>query len=149
MTHLPLRLIAQGATILRPARCASLVRNGLRAPSLCLVFDNASAVDFHVATTGSDANSGTATEPLLSIAAAADLAQPGDTVIIHAGTYRERIAPPRGGTSEDRRITYRAAAGERVIVCGSEIVTGWKEVGDGTWRVVLQQKVDTLPIDAP
>jgi len=30
-----------------------------------------------------------------------------------AGTYRERINPPRGGTSDDRRITYQAAAATR------------------------------------
>ena len=37
--------------------------------------------------------------PLKTISAAAELAQPGDTITVHAGVYRERIDPPRGGTS--------------------------------------------------
>ena len=38
--------------------------------------------------------------------------KPGDTVLVHGGTYRERVDPSRGGLSADRRITYLAAPGE-------------------------------------
>ena len=41
----------------------------------------------HVATTGDDAAAGTAAAPWRSLQRAADAAAPGDTVIIHAGTY--------------------------------------------------------------
>ena len=29
--------------------------------------------------------------------------RPGDTITVHAGVYRERVNPPRGGTSEEIR----------------------------------------------
>jgi hypothetical protein len=62
---------------------------------------------------------------------------PGDTVTVHAGTYRERITPPRGGESDARRITYRAAAGEVVEIKGSEIVRDWKPYKGPVWKATL------------
>jgi hypothetical protein len=95
------------------------------------------AAEFHVAPAGNDAAAGTVAAPLKSICAAASRAQPGDTVTVHAGTYRERVNPPRGGTGEDARITYQAAPGETVLVKGSEPVTGWTHSGGDTWQLIL------------
>jgi len=68
----------------------------------------------------SDAGPGTESRPFKAIAPAAERAQPGDTVLVHAGVYRERVIPARGG-EESRPIIYQAAAGEKVTVRGSEI----------------------------
>lgn len=68
----------------------------------------------------SDTNPGSAELPLTTIQRAADLAQPGEKIIIHEGRYRECVRPPRGGSGPDRMIAYEAAAGERVVLCGSE-----------------------------
>src|SRR6267142_1364886 len=68
----------------------------------------------------SDVGPGTESQPFKTIAPAAERAQPGDTVLVHAGIYRERVIPARGG-EEGRPIFYRAAAGEQVVVRGSEI----------------------------
>ncbi|HER35056.1 MAG TPA: DUF1565 domain-containing protein, partial [Halothiobacillaceae bacterium] len=76
--------------------------------------------EYHVAVGGDDGRPGTANAPLRTISAAARQAQPGDVITVHAGVYRERITPPRGGTSDDRRIIYRAAPGETAIIKGSE-----------------------------
>ena len=35
-------------------------------------------------------------------------------ITVHQGVYRERINPPRGGKSDEKRIVYRAAPGETV-----------------------------------
>ena len=85
----------------------------------------------------SDDNPGTAAKPLKTIQAAANRAQPGDTILVRAGTYREEVVPPRGGTSRQRPITYRAAPGEEVSIRGSERITTWKDQGGGVWRVEL------------
>ena len=97
----------------------------------------AQAAEFHVAKSGNDTNIGSPTKPLLTIQRAADLAQPGDTITVHEGVYRERVSPPRGGTSDAQRIIYRAASGEAVAIKGSEVITGWKQVANDTWRVTL------------
>jgi alpha-N-arabinofuranosidase len=92
---------------------------------------------YHVSVDGNDANAGTKTSPLRTISAAANLAMPGDTVLVHAGIYREQITPPRGGDSNAERIVYEAAPGEKVVIKGSEIIKGWKKLENDTWEVKI------------
>src|SRR3954452_22671285 len=89
---------------------------------------------FDVATTGSDSSEGSQNQPLRTINRAAELAQPGDTVVVHEGVYREWVRPRRGGLSDQRRITYEAAAGEHVAIKGSEQVTEWEPVEGTVWK---------------
>lgn len=93
--------------------------------------------EYHVSVKGNDANTGTENAPFRTIGKAALVAYPGDVITVHAGTYRERINPPRGGESDEKRIVYRAAPGELVEIKGSERITDWEKVGNGTWKVVL------------
>jgi alpha-N-arabinofuranosidase len=90
---------------------------------------------YHVSVTGLDGNPGTEARPFKTISAAASVAGPGDTITVHEGVYRERVNPPRGGSSDKKRIVYQAAEGNTVVVKGSEIVKGWKELQNDTWRV--------------
>lgn len=95
------------------------------------------AVEWHVGIDGNDAAEGSLSSPLRSIQAAADRAFPGDVITVHGGTYRERIAPPRGGLSKDLPIVYQAAQGEKVEIKGSEIIKGWRRLGGTTWEVAV------------
>jgi len=93
--------------------------------------------EFHVASTGDDANRGTKAAPLRTIQRAASLAQPGDVITVHAGVYRERIIPPRGGVSDSKRIVYQAGRGEKVEIKGSEVIKNWAQVQGDVWKVTL------------
>lgn len=95
------------------------------------------AREVQVSITGDDRNEGTAARPFRTISAAARIARPGDVITVHRGVYRERISPPRGGTSDRNRIVYRAAPGERVEIKGSEVITNWVKVGNDAWQVTL------------
>ena len=95
------------------------------------------AAEYHVTTTGDNANAGTPDKPLKTISAAAQKALPGDIVTVHAGIYRERVDPPRGGESDAKRIIYQAAPGEPVEIRGSEVVTGWYKVDGDVWKIVI------------
>ena len=78
---------------------------------------------FHVAQkapNASDDNTGTESDPWLTINRAAEVMQPGDKVVIHEGVYREWVKPARGGTSPELMITYEAAPGEEVIITGND-----------------------------
>ncbi len=97
------------------------------------------AAEYHVSPNGLDSYQGSAQKPLLTIQAAAELAMPGDTITVHEGIYRERVNPPRGGTSAEKRIVYQAAPGEKVMITGAEIVTGWEDLGSGLWRVDIDR----------
>jgi hypothetical protein len=105
--------------------------------SLGLLTLPASAAEFHVSVKGDDAYDGSPSKPFRTISSAARLAQPGDVITVHAGTYRERITPPRGGESDAKRIVYQAAAGETVFVKGSEVIRGWKPFKPGVWKVAI------------
>ncbi len=91
----------------------------------------------HVALTGNDTNEGSSGLPFRTIQKAADEAMPGDIITVHAGIYRERITPPRGGDSDAQRIVYQAAAGEKVEIRGSEIVRDWKKISGDTWEAKI------------
>ncbi len=108
-----------------------------------------SAREYHVSPVGNDAGPGTENAPFRTINHAAQMALPGDTVTVHAGTYREWVVPPRGGLSDEMRITYQAAPGERVVITGSEPVKGWVKVQNNTWKVTLPNSFfgDTNPFD--
>lgn len=105
--------------------------------ALATMAGNLPAVEWQVATNGNDANPGTAAAPFRTIQHAAGLAQPGDVITVHAGVYRERVSPPRGGTSDTQRIVYRAAPGEAVEISGAEVVTNWVKLPHGVWKVTL------------
>ena len=95
------------------------------------------AAEFHVAINGSDATPGSKADPWRTVQHAADLAQPGDVITVHEGVYRERVNPPRGGASDQQRIVYQAAPGEKVVITGTEAVTGWANVQGDIWAAVL------------
>jgi hypothetical protein len=97
----------------------------------------AAAREFHVSVEGNDNNDGSLTRPYRTISAAARVAQPGDVITVHEGTYRERVTPPRGGASDARRIVYQAAAGETAVIKGSEVIRNWKPLIAGVWKATL------------
>ena len=92
---------------------------------------------YHVAPSGSDNAPGSQATPLQTISKAAQLAMPGDTVIVHEGEYREWVKPQNGGLSDVMRIIYQAAEGEHVVIKGSERITGWESVEGGVWKAVV------------
>ncbi|WP_129698798.1 DUF1565 domain-containing protein [Parabacteroides goldsteinii] len=95
------------------------------------------AKEYHVSVKGNDANEGTEKAPFRTIGKAAEYAFPGDIITVHAGTYREWVNPPRGGESDDKRIVYRVAPGEKVEIKGSERITNWTKEKNGVWKVTI------------
>jgi hypothetical protein len=60
-----------------------LAASGMASPA-------ADAAEYHLAPDGKDTQDGTLTAPFASIAKAQQVAEPGDTILIHGGTYRVR-----------------------------------------------------------
>jgi len=73
-----------------------------------------------------DGNPGTDSLPLRSIAAASRRAGAGDTVVVHAGIYREVLQPLHSG-EPGRPLTYRAEG--EVWLKGSDVVGSWQADG--------------------
>jgi hypothetical protein len=76
----------------------------------------------HVATNGNDSNPGTLSLPLRTIQRAVDLAQPGFTIYLRAGTYAPgtNIQLLKSGTAS-QPITMRNYNGERAIIDGENM----------------------------
>lgn len=114
-----------------------MVRAAWMIVGLAVVCGGLDATEYHVSVRGDDGNAGSADRPFRTISAAARVAQPGDVITVHAGVYRERVTPPRGGTSEANRIVYQAAAGEDVVISGAEVIKGWSLFQPGVWKVAI------------
>ena len=99
------------------------------------------AREYHVAKYGNDRADGTKENPFLTISRAAKLADEGDTVIVHEGIYREWVKPENGARNEWKRIVYTAAEGERPVIKGSEILTGWTKNENGTWTASVDNEM--------
>lgn len=95
----------------------------------------------HVDKKGSDCGLGNVESPFLTIDKAASVAQPGDSIIVHEGIYREEITHINTGLSESRRISFEAAKDEQVIIKGSEEITGWQQIDGSIWKVEIDNKI--------
>ncbi|MGD9874771.1 MAG: right-handed parallel beta-helix repeat-containing protein [Kiritimatiellia bacterium] len=92
------------------------------------------AADYYVATNGNDfVNDGMSLgSPFRGIGKAAGLAQPGDTIHIRGGNYRELIIITNFGLP-GQPITFKAYENERPVLKGSAVVTGWAFDQDYVW----------------
>ena len=88
---------------------------------------------YYVSSAGADSAAGSLESPFRTIQRAADVAKPGDTVLVRGGTYRETVTPARSGTSA-ARITYKPYPGERVTISGADRVTGWAAHGGSVYK---------------
>jgi hypothetical protein len=92
----------------------------------------AAATVLYVATTGSDSNPGTSTQPLKTILKASQLAQPGTVVYVAPGTYSGGLTTAKSGTSS-ARIRYVSSTKHRAILVapsGSTAQHGWLNTGN-------------------
>jgi parallel beta-helix repeat protein len=92
----------------------------------------------------SDAGPGTQATPYCTIGRGAKAAQPGDTVMVAPGVYREDVRPPRSGTSSSP-ITFQAS-GPGVTVQGSTDVTdptSWSRGAGDAWVRAFTAAVPT------
>ncbi|MBE7457391.1 MAG: right-handed parallel beta-helix repeat-containing protein [Phycisphaerae bacterium] len=100
----------------------------------------ASERELHVANTGDDRNPGTELAPFKSIQRAADVAEAGDTVVIHAGLYarqsgRSRVLEVARTGTDDAPITFTSAGDGDVILDNQ---------GGGDWVLYLNGRFNPL-----
>ncbi len=89
-------------------------------------------MEYHVAIEGNDQRIGNKEQPFRTISRAASLAVAGDTIVVHAGVYREWVNPLNGGT-KDHRIVYKSAGDGEVVITGAERISDWASIGDNVW----------------
>ena len=101
------------------------------------------AETFHVSSDGDDTAAGTSAAPFRTVQRGAEAARPGDTVLVAEGIYRERVAPPRGG-SEGKPIVFRSAERHKAVIKGSdEWVPKWGRHTDAIWSAAFDPAMFT------
>jgi hypothetical protein len=103
-------------------------------------------------TSGQNTNTGTTEEfPFKTIQYAADIAQPGDTIMVQPGIYRERVSPPRGGSSNLAPITYKSVEPNKAILRGSIPWNPTKCLSPNIYFDILDANLftDTSAVDGP
>jgi hypothetical protein len=122
----------------------------LQLAAVLLAAAAAAATEVHVAPGGSDADPGTDAKPLATIQAAVNRLQPGDTLLIHGGTYRETVTFPRSGIA-DKPITLRPYRDEKVVVSGCDPVTGWTlhDAGRKIWKAPMSPRLERQERQGP
>ena len=95
-----------------------------------------------VAPTGSASNPGSEASPM-TLQRAAELAQPGDTILLRGGVYRETITPLASGTS-GAPITFQAYGSEEVTISGADLLPGpWTAGANSIYQTTLPWTLNT------
>ena len=94
--------------------------------------------DFYVDNSGkcgvcNDNNPGTINQPWCTIQKAARTLNPGQTVYVREGVYREMVTLTKSG-NETSRIIFRNYPGENPILKGSEVASNWSLYKGNTWK---------------
>ena len=69
--------------------------------------------------------------PLATASKACAIAQPGETILLRGGVYRETLRPASDG------VTIRAMKDEKVTISGADEVAGWTRGESGSWWAPL------------
>jgi hypothetical protein len=95
----------------------------LSLPVFLIVCLTAGANTYYVAPSGSDQNAGTEAAPFANIQKGVNAAQPGDTVRVAPGVYRETVRIPWSTTTAPQVLTARVGS------AGGSVYEAWCELG--------------------
>ncbi|CAM3423536.1 right-handed parallel beta-helix repeat-containing protein [Kibdelosporangium persicum] len=84
---------------------------------------------------GDDSAPGTIDQPFATVDRARAAAQPGAVINLRAGTYR--LTRPMMLSEADSGLVFQAYDGERVVLSGGQVVTGWSRGEGGVWTAPL------------
>ncbi len=78
--------------------------------------------------------------PFQTIQEAANVAMPGDIVVVGPGVYREWVDPVTGGT-EDAPITFHAQEAGQAVITGAEPLPKWTHVAGNIWTARVSNEI--------
>lgn len=89
-------------------------------------------MQYYVSAKGPRSGDGSKLRPFRRIQQAAEIARPGDEVIVGPGVYREWVNPIHKG-EENARIIYRSEKPGEAIITGAEPVKNWEVYREKVW----------------
>ncbi|MDY6933311.1 MAG: right-handed parallel beta-helix repeat-containing protein [Spirochaetota bacterium] len=88
---------------------------------------------------------GTKKRPFPTIGAALKAANPGNTIVVTSGIYREAIRLPSGRPKQ--LITLMSAPGDRVIISGMKKLKGWKRYKGNIYVTSINWRPERLYVN--
>lgn len=95
---------------------------------------------YHVNALAKRSGQGTYEHPFQSIQEAANLAKPGDEILVYPGIYREYVNPIHAG-AEDARITYTSKEPLKAVITGAEEVKNWEPYEGDVWSARIPNSI--------
>lgn len=95
---------------------------------------------YHVDASIKISGDGSKENPFLTIQEAANIAKPGDTVLVNPGIYREYVNPIFGGTEKDR-IEYKSTKPLQAIITGAEKISSWENVEGSVYKAIVSNDI--------
>ncbi len=110
-----------------------------RVLAFILCCHTATAATLFVSPRGNDTNSGLGPDDrqaLKTIRAGVSRLQPGDTLLLRGGVYRETVTFPRSG-EPGRPLVVKAYQDEKVVVSGCDPISGWTRHKGNIWKAPM------------
>ena len=95
---------------------------------------------YYVNINAGEGGNGTKESPFKKIQQAADIALPGDEVIVAPGVYREYVNPKNGGTA-DKPIVYRSETLKAAHITGAESIKNWEKVEGNVYKASVSNSI--------
>ncbi len=89
-------------------------------------------VDIHAGKGGD----GSKEKPFRRIGQAAEIARPGDEILVSPGVYHEEVNPVHAGTQQ-QRITYRSAVPGKAVITGADEAGQWEPYQKDVWKLTV------------
>ncbi len=83
---------------------------------------------------------GSKENPFVHIQDAANIAKPGDEVLVYPVIYREAVSPVHAGT-EENPIVYRSIEPRKAVITGAEKLGDWKNVQGSVWTARVKNDI--------
>ncbi|MCX6231698.1 MAG: T9SS type A sorting domain-containing protein [Bacteroidetes bacterium] len=122
------------------------MRNKFTVLLLVLFLSFRLSAQYYVSNNGNDLNPGTISAPFKTIQKAANVMIAGDTCFIRNGIYRETVIPANNGTST-AHIVFKNYMNEKVIIVGTDTVSGWTSYQNGIYKAYVPDTVLQLCVD--
>jgi len=82
---------------------------------------------------------GSINSPFKRIQQAANIAMPGDEVLVASGIYHEEVSPVFAGT-ESHPIVYKSIDDRGALITGADSVTGWEYYQKDVWKIEIDNE---------
>src|SRR5574344_615156 len=99
-----------------------------------------STLTYYVNINAGEGGNGTKESPFKKIQQAADIALPGDEVVVAPGVYREYVNPKNGGTA-DKPIVYRSETLKAAHITGAESIKNWEKVEGNVYKASVSNSI--------